>query len=67
MPRCIQQGKFLKDITLDEYQKISPLIQADVFTALDPMTAVKMRDSLGGTGFDQIHQELAKAKAELQL
>lgn len=65
--KCIQQGKFLKDITLSEYQAISPLIEADVFTALDPVTAVKTRDSLGGTGFDEIRKELAQAKADLQL
>lgn len=65
--KCIQQGKFLKDITLAEYQEISPLIKSDVYTALDPMTAVKTRDSLGGTGFDEIRKALSKAKADLQL
>lgn len=60
--KCIQQGKFLKDITLEEYKQISPLIEQDVYTALDPITAVKMRDSLGGTGFDEIKHELERAK-----
>lgn len=65
--KCIQQKKFLKDISLEEYQKISPLIEADVYTALDPMTAVKLRDSLGGTGFDEIEKEVKRAKENLKL
>jgi argininosuccinate lyase len=63
--KCIQQHKFLKDITLAEYQQISPLIDEDVYTALDPENAVKLRDSLGGTGFDEIHKEIKRAKAAL--
>ncbi|MCD2255686.1 argininosuccinate lyase [Lactobacillus sp. CC-MHH1034] len=63
--KCIKAGKFLKDLTLEEYQKISPLIEADVYTALDPMTAVANRDSLGGTGFDEIKKELERAKVQL--
>ncbi|GAF38549.1 argininosuccinate lyase [Agrilactobacillus composti DSM 18527 = JCM 14202] len=63
--KCIQQHKFLKDITLAEFQQISPLIDEDVYTALDPENAVKLRDSLGGTGFDEIHKEIKRAKAAL--
>ncbi|MCB5222149.1 argininosuccinate lyase [Lactiplantibacillus pentosus] len=55
----------LQDIPLSEYQQISPLIQEDVYHDLDAKVAVQRRHSLGGTGFDQIKQELQRAQAQL--
>ncbi|MDC4185915.1 argininosuccinate lyase [Loigolactobacillus coryniformis] len=64
--KCIQEHKYLKDVSLADYQALSPLIAADVYQALDPRTAVARRNSLGGTGFDQIKKQIAAAKAALQ-
>lgn len=64
--RCTQQGGYLQDIPLQEYQTISPLIEEDIYDALRPETAVKRRNSLGGTGFDQVQQQIEVAMAQLQ-
>ncbi|MDY1544291.1 argininosuccinate lyase [Lactiplantibacillus pentosus] len=61
----LKKQRPLQDIPLSEYQQISPLIQEDVYHDLDAKVAVKRRHSLGGTGFDQIKQELQRAQAQL--
>lgn len=62
---CIKKQEYLKDVTLAEFKALSPLIEEDVYTALDPETAVERRNSLGGTGFKQIKQQIAAAKTLL--
>ncbi|PIO80216.1 argininosuccinate lyase [Pediococcus damnosus] len=64
--KCIKEHKFLKDVSLADYQKLSPLIATDVYQALDPKTAVERRTSLGGTGFSQIKKQIAEAKLALK-
>ncbi|WP_270224007.1 argininosuccinate lyase [Lactiplantibacillus pentosus] len=61
----LKKQRPLQDIPLSEYQQISPLIQEDVYHDLDAKVAVQRRHSLGGTGFDQIKQELQRAQAQL--
>ncbi len=62
---CIQRGIYLQDVALDEYQDISPLIEEDIYDALDSYTAMNRRNSLGGTGTEQVRAAIAKAKADL--
>ncbi|WKA56427.1 argininosuccinate lyase [Planococcus shixiaomingii] len=59
---CIQRGYFLKDLPLADLQEASPLIEEDIYETLMPATAVKRRNSLGGTGFDQVRKQLGLAK-----
>lgn len=61
----IHKGRYLQDIPLDEYQSITPVIEADVYEKLDSFNAVKNRHSLGGTGFDQVAHQIQLAKAQL--
>jgi len=61
----LKKNRPLQDIPLAEYQKISPLIDEDVYHDLDAKVAVERRHSLGGTGFDQIKIELKRAKQQL--
>ncbi|MCF1685682.1 argininosuccinate lyase [Tetragenococcus halophilus] len=63
---CIQQGIYLQDIPLTKYQDVSPVIEADVYDKLRATTAVKSRNSTGGTGFDQVKAQIEKAREELQ-
>lgn len=62
----IQKQKNLQDFSLTELQSHSSLIQEDVYTALKPEIAVKRRNSAGGTGFEQIKQQLQTAQIELE-
>ena len=59
--QCTKQGIYLQDIPLEEYQAVSPLIQADIYQALASKTAVERRNSLGGTGFEQVRKAVSNA------
>lgn len=59
---CIQRKIFLLDLTLEDLQEASHLIENDIFDVLSPVSAVKRRNSLGGTGFDQVRLQIEKAK-----
>ena len=59
---CIEQGKWLEDMTMEEFQALSPLFAADIKDAIRPETCVKNRNSLGGTSYGQVELQLAAAK-----
>ncbi|MCH4825850.1 argininosuccinate lyase [Planococcus halocryophilus] len=59
---CIQRGYFLKDLPLADLKQASSLIYEDIYNTLMPKTAVERRNSLGGTGFEQVHHQLGLAK-----
>ncbi|HEY9577318.1 MAG TPA: argininosuccinate lyase, partial [Pseudobacillus sp.] len=59
---CIQRGHYLLDLPLDEYQKESSLIEEDIFDILSPVKAVERRNSLGGTGFEQVTKQIEQAR-----
>lgn len=62
---CIQKGIYLLDLPLEEMQKESTLLEADVYDVLAPVAAVKRRHSLGGTGFEQVTKQIQHAKTLL--
>lgn len=59
---CIEQGQFLADLTLEQYQSFSELFEADLFAALDPRAVVDARNSRGGTGTESVKAQIAFAK-----
>lgn len=62
---CTKAGYYLQDVPLARYQEVSTLIEEDIYDTLKSHTAVQRRNSLGGTGFDQVEWQIDKAKAEL--
>ena len=56
-------GKLLKDLTLEEWQAIHPAFEQDIYDAIAPQQVVAARNSLGGTGFEQVRQALSQAQA----
>lgn len=60
---CIQRGIYLLDLTIEDLQEASSLIQPDIYDVLSPEAAVKRRNSLGGTGFEQVRMQIEKAKS----
>lgn len=60
---CSKAGYYLQDVPLERYQELSPVIGSDIYTALESETAVSRRNSLGGTGFESIRQQIQQAKA----
>lgn len=63
---CSKAGHYLQDVSFETYQAISPLIQADIYDALSSKVAVSRRNSLGGTGFESIADQLKSAKEEIR-
>jgi len=62
---CIEQGKWLEDMTMEEFRVLSDLFEEDIKEAIRPETCVKNRNSLGGTSYSQVAWQLEKAKALL--
>ncbi|AJD91760.1 argininosuccinate lyase [Jeotgalibacillus malaysiensis] len=59
---CINQGIYLKDLPLSEMTAASSLIEEDIYHVLEPAQAVKRRESEGGTGFEQVKNQIKKAE-----
>ena len=62
----IKHGKNIQDWDLEELQTYHPLIEEDIYIYLRPETAVQRRNSLGGTGFEQVKYQIEQAKKELK-
>ncbi len=58
-------GKLLKDLTLAEWQALHPAFADDIYPAIAPRQVVAARNSLGGTGFEQVRQAIAHLRAEV--
>ena len=63
---CIERGVYLKDLTLDEFKKFSPLFDADIHDAIKPETCVATRNSYGGTSYRQVEVQIESARAWLK-
>ena len=61
------QGKELHDLTLEEMKGFAIQIDKDVYEWLEPISSVKKRNIVGGTGPEMVRQSLNKAKEELGL
>lgn len=62
----IKHGKNIQDWDLEELQVYHPLIEEDIYIYLRPEIAVQRRNSLGGTGFEQVKFQIEQAKKELK-
>ena len=63
---CIEQKKWLMDLTLEEFKAFSPLFEADILEAIKPETCVANRNSLGGTSYKQVELQIKTAKEIMQ-
>ena len=55
---CIEHGKTLDTLTLDEYKAVTPLFENDVYHAIDLSTCVRERRSIGGPAPDEVARQL---------
>jgi argininosuccinate lyase len=62
---AIQKGKSLKDLTLKEYQKFSPVFDKNVFE-ITIESSVTAKNVAGGTGYKQVAQQITAAKRKLK-
>ncbi|NEQ44872.1 MAG: argininosuccinate lyase [Leptolyngbya sp. SIOISBB] len=63
--QCLASQKLLKDLSLEEWQTLHPAFEADIYAAIAPQQVVAARNSLGGTGFEQVRLALSEAKKRL--
>ncbi len=56
--KCIREGRTLEDLSLEEYKKASPLIEADIYEAIDLRNCVQKRVSAGGTSVQSVEKQI---------
>ena len=62
---AIKKGKSLKDLTLKEYQKFSPVFDKNVFE-ITIESSVTAKNVAGGTGYKQVAKQITAAKRKLK-
>ncbi|TFE29055.1 argininosuccinate lyase [Cohnella luojiensis] len=62
---CIQQNKFLLDLTLEEFKQFSELFDDRIYAVLQPEAVVNARNVYGGTATPQVEAAISRAQIEL--
>ena len=55
---CIEHEKTLDTLSLDEYKAVSPLFEPDIYHAIDLITCVQERRSLGGPAPEEVCRQI---------
>jgi argininosuccinate lyase len=55
---CIQNGKVLEDLTIDEYKGFSELFENDIYNDIDMSVCVEKRISEGGTSVKSVEKQI---------
>lgn len=56
---CIERGISLDELPLEEYQKISPVFESDIYEAISMQTCVEKRMTCGAPGSQAMEQVIA--------
>ncbi|MDC3417079.1 argininosuccinate lyase [Aquibacillus salsiterrae] len=59
---CINEGKFLLDLSLEQFQTFSTLIDKDIYDVLSPKAVVNARNVAGGTAKNRVEEQMTKAE-----
>ncbi|HCB02030.1 MAG TPA: argininosuccinate lyase [Anaerolineae bacterium] len=57
-----EENVSLEKMSLEAYQAISPVFEADVYQVFDPMKSVEKRNSIGGTSLQSVKNQIKKIK-----
>lgn len=63
---CIDKGISLDELPLEEYQKVSPVFQDDIYEAIAMKTCVEKRNTIGAPGEAAMNQVIAANEKYLQ-
>jgi argininosuccinate lyase len=63
---CIENHKDIPELTLEEFRRFSPVIEADIYEHVTLEASVNARRATGGTAREAVKRELARARVELQ-
>lgn len=64
---CLKEGKSLKELSLENYQKHSSLFQKDVFERIKLESCVFNKESAGGTGKKSLAKQIKEARKKLKI
>ncbi len=59
---CISHKKVLLEMTIEEFKKMSPLFEKDIYDVISIENCVKNRESYGGTGPKQVKRQQREAE-----
>ena len=59
---CTSEGILLKDLSVERWKSFHPQLEADIVDAIAPAQVVKVRNSYGGTGIEQVKIQVEAAK-----
>ncbi|WP_411844319.1 argininosuccinate lyase [Salinicoccus sp. HZC-1] len=63
--KCINTHKYLKDLSLEEFQTEHEAIEEDIYEVLTPKVVVDRRNSTGGTGTKAVKEQIEIAENTL--
>ena len=61
---CIETGKDIPELSLEEFRQFSPLIEADIYQFVTLEASVNARRATGGTAREAVEREIVRARAE---
>jgi argininosuccinate lyase len=59
---CVETGKEIPELTLDEFRGFSELIEEDIYDYVTLDASVNARKATGGTAREAVERELARLK-----
>lgn len=62
---CIEQDKTLETLELEKYKEVCPTFEEDIYQAIDLLTCVNERNTLGGPSAESVTNQIAAAKQTL--
>ncbi|WP_163582661.1 argininosuccinate lyase [Gracilibacillus saliphilus] len=62
---CIQENKYLLDLSIADFQSFSELINKDIYDVLSPKSVVNARDVVGGTAKNRVKDQIEQAENRL--
>jgi argininosuccinate lyase len=62
---CVETGKEIPELTLEEFRQFSRQIEADIFAAVTLEASVNARRATGGTARTAVEGEIALARQQL--
>ena len=62
---CIANNKVLEELTMEEFQRYSPLFDQDVYAAVDLVNCCEGRTSYGGPGAASVRRQIEQAEVAL--
>ena len=63
---CIEKGIALDDMSLEEFQAISPVFEEDIYEAISMKTCVKKRMTIGAPGQDAMKKVIEACRERLE-